>query len=98
MAHDLEAPFVLPALGCEVVPCFDLGEGAFGPGVDGIEEADEEVRGESPYVDLVLGGGDSVEELLFAKRRIMASKSMAKDESGVPSQSRSTSFPSLVIE
>ena len=64
LGKDLQAAVVLP-VGGEVLPALDLGEGPLGPAVDGVEEADEEVDGQRPDVDLVLRYSPAVEELPF---------------------------------
>jgi hypothetical protein len=48
-----------------VMGMVDLVESSVGPGLDGVEETDEEVDGEGPDVGLVLEGAASREELLF---------------------------------
>ena len=60
-----DASGVLLLRGQEIVPALDLCEGAFGPCLDGIQEADEEVDDKGSDVDLVLGDVDAVDELLL---------------------------------
>jgi hypothetical protein len=55
IAEDLEAALI-SFLDGEVLPLVDLVEGSVGPGLDGVEETDEEVDGEGPDVGLILEG------------------------------------------
>src|SRR5215212_5227954 len=58
-ANLFQALCVLLVRGHEVVPGLDFCEGAFGPGLDGVQEADEEVDHQGPEVSLILRGVDA---------------------------------------